>query len=642
MDMNTKAELAYILELLKIEEEEDVRRYKELVLQKPLKERINAGLSWFPNELIRLSIGLGEKIVLELGINRQTKSQSLQTGAVVAVFGMISGQEIGRVNGVLAAIHKNKVKVMLSTDQIPSWLRDTQLGIDLVFDDKTYKEMRKAVELVMNPGKNLRLAALREAMLGNSTPQQRDWYASFHDPEFNPSQNKAIQFALEAEDVALIHGPPGTGKTTTLVRIIQEIVLREHQTLVCAPSNTAVDLLATRCYEKGLKVLRIGNPARVDERLHSLTLEGQIQAHPDYSNLRKLRKDSEQVRNQALKFKRNFGEAERKRRQELLKEARELKDLSHQLEDYIIFHLLQHSEVIVSTLTGAASNILKGKKFHTVCIDEAAQALAPASWIPILRASRVIFAGDHQQLPPTVKSMKAEKGGLGKTLFETIIKRKQVSVMLKQQYRMHEEIMRFSGQQFYENEIVADASVKQELLHSDIPALSFIDTAGCGFDEVKTATDQSTSNPEEAQLLLRHLALLINEISDKVPSLLENELSIGIISPYRGQVRRLKEQVRDSPMLTSHLERIQVHTVDGFQGQERDVIYISLVRSNAKGEIGFLKDIRRMNVALTRAKKRLVVVGDSGTLTKHPFYAAFMAYAEEIGAYQSAWEFMEY
>lgn len=639
--MNPQEKIQHLLRLLEIERKEDLKQYREKVLSKSLKERCEKGVSWYPAELKHLSIGLGEKLVIEVERTVANTPHSLQTGAMVAVFGILSDQEVGRVHGVITKLHRQKMRIALGIELIPEWLHHAKLGIDLDFDDKTYKEMKHVLHQVEKPKDNRRLGELRDVLFGKVKPVYRKWEVIYKNPWLNASQNRAIQLALESQDVALIHGPPGTGKTTTLVAAIEEISHHEHQILVCAPSNTAVDLLTEKCHEKGLSVLRIGNPARVDETLHKLTLDGSIQQHPDYTILKKLRRDAEKIRTQALKFKRKFGGAERQERNNRMKEAREIKKMAHQLEDYIIHSILNNAQVICATLTGAANTVLGKKQFHTVCIDEAAQALTPACWIPISRAKRVILAGDHWQLPPTVKAVEAEKGGLSKTLFEEIMEMEGTSVMLEKQYRMHEYIMRFSARRFYQNKLYADVSVKDQQLGLNFPAVEYIDTAGCGCEEQKNEETLSTSNPEEAQLMLRHLAILINQLAAEEPDTFEGDFSIGVIAPYKAQVRYLRESLNESPMLSDYAAWISINTVDGFQGQERDVIYISLVRSNQKGEIGFLGDIRRMNVALTRARKKLVVVGDSATLGNHPFYQAFIEYAEEIGAYRSAWELME-
>ncbi|MEO0584841.1 MAG: AAA domain-containing protein [Bacteroidota bacterium] len=642
--MNSKEKIEHLQDLLELERQEDLRQYKEKVLKRTLKERIQKGVTWFPVFLRRMYFGLGDRLVIEVERSESKKKvdSGFQSGAVVAVFGMDMDQMSGRLTGVIAALQKNSMKIALSTDNIPDWLPHSKLGIDLEFDDKTYQEMKRALVEIKEPKKNERLKELREVLFGERKPEFHDWSIQLEHPQLNPSQNKAVQRALEAKDVAIIHGPPGTGKTTTMVHTIQEVLLHEHQVMICAASNTAVDLLTLKCIELGMDVVRLGNPARVDEELLKHTLDGAVANHPDYNALKKLRKDVEDARKRAHKFKRKYGSREYHKRKELLRDAREMKALAHQLEDYILHQVINRTPIIACTLTGASSKVLGRKSFHTVFIDEAGQALTPASCIPLLRCNRVIMAGDHLQLPPTVKSMEAEKKGLSTTLFEEVVeKHPETSVMLEQQYRMNEQIMRFSGLQFYENRLIADASVKDHQLTENFPPVAFIDTAGCGFNEKKNPETLSTGNPDEAQLLLRHLALMFMKLESEAPDTLNASFSVGVIAPYKQQVQILKQQLGSSPMLSSFKQYITINTVDGFQGQERDVIYISLVRSNKRGEIGFLQDIRRMNVALTRARKRLVVIGDSATLGSHHFYEDFFNYIDKIGAYHSAWELME-
>ena len=640
--MNTDTQLNQLLEWLELERKEDLRQYRQMVQRRTLKERVQKGVSWYPVTIKTVSIGTGEKIVLELEHGAKVSgNQAMQTGSVVAVFGMAYEEELGRKTGVISYLRRDVMRVVLTTEQIPDWLYGTKLGIDLEFDDSTYREMEKAVNTVREAKKHSRLAELRDVLIGGNTPSFHQWEIHYQNPDLNPSQNEAVQKCLESLDVAVIHGPPGTGKTTTLVQVIKETLRREHQVLVCAASNTAVDLLVLKCLEQGLEVVRLGNPARVEEALQLHTLDGAITQHDDYKMLRKIRKDAEGIRKQALKYKRHFGGEERQKRKRLMKEARDLKDAAYKLEDYILHQILNGTQVVAATLSGAASSLLGSKRFHTVFIDEAAQALEPSCWIPILRSGRVIFAGDHFQLPPTVKSLEAAKGGLSRTLMEKVIdSRPEVAVMLDTQYRMNEAIMGFSGQRFYEGNLKAHKKVKHHRIGPNFEPVIFIDTAGCGFEERKNPETLSTCNPEEANLLLKHLALLFNQIEAEVPSVLEQAFSVGIIAPYKEQVKKLKDQLLDSPLLSSYVEYISVNTVDGFQGQEREVIYISLTRSNSKGEIGFLKDVRRMNVALTRARKQLVVVGDSATLGEHPFYAAMLSYMEQIGAYRTAWEWI--
>lgn len=632
--------------LLDIEKEEDLRLYHEQVLRRSLKERCETGVAWYPLAIQRVSYGIGEKVVLDVERTTQlNRHHQLSSGSQVLLFGMADDKNVGDCTGVVYSVHENKMRIILATDSVPAWLYGGKVGVNISFDDRTYREMRQALERAHNARDN-RLSDFRELLMGNAKPKFRKWDYEYTHPTLNQSQRRAVQHALEAEDIAIVHGPPGTGKTTTLVQIIKETVARERRVLVCAASNTAVDLLALRCAADGMKVVRLGNPARVDEELHYLTLDIAMTRHEDWDSLKKLKREAEDMRKEAGKWKRNFTQEMREKRSDLYREAAELSKMLRTLEDYILHQTIHRAEVVATTLTGASSDLLDSVKFHTVFIDEAAQALTPACWIALGRAERVVFAGDHCQLPPTVKSIKAEREGLGSTLFEEIIHQKpETATMLEEQYRMNEAIMRFSSRQFYHDALKAAAHVRHWLLMPDSPAVEFVDTAGCGFDERADGETQSSYNPEEAHLLLRHLAVLLNEAEAYAanPSgepLVVGNVSVAVISPYKAQIRTLKEQFYNSPLLTTYAPQVSINTVDGFQGQERDVVYISLVRSNKRGEIGFLQDTRRMNVALTRARKKLVVVGDSGTLAQHPFYAAFLDYMDEIGAYRSAWEWL--
>ncbi|MFN0201643.1 MAG: AAA domain-containing protein [Bacteroidia bacterium] len=639
--MNSTEKISHYQKLLKIEQEEDRVQYQENVAKRSLKEQCANGVAWFPLAMKRMYIGMAERIVME--VERTThlgRQHVFQTGSLISLFGVENEKPIGMIHGVVQFIKGNEMKIVLNTDDFPSQITGLRMGVSLDFDDKTYKEMYSALDHLQLAKKDTRLAELREVLWGTKEPKFSKWQIPYEHQYLNQSQCRAVQKCLEAHDVAIIHGPPGTGKTTTLVQVILETVMREQQVLVCAASNTAVDLLVLKCSEKGMNVIRLGNPARVEEELQHQTLDARITQHQDYSALKKIRKEAETVRTKASKFKRNFGSEERRERKELFEEAKELQEHAKKLEEYILYQVMNQAQVIACTLAGAAHSILGKRRFSTVFIDEAGQALAPACWIPILRADRVIFAGDHLQLPPTVKSMEADRGGLSLTLFEDCMNNKNADVMLDVQYRMHQYIMQFSAKWFYEAQLKAAEMVKYRGLSPDIFPMEFVDTAGCGYEEQKNPETGSTSNPEEAQLVLRHLAILLNEIEATCPEILQPEFSIGVISPYKEQVQTLREQTWNSPFFNRYMPHLTINTVDGFQGQERDIIYISLVRSNPNGEIGFLKDTRRMNVALTRARKKLVVIGDSGTLGENKFYQHFLNYIDSIGAYKSAYEFM--
>ena len=627
--------------LLEIEREEDARQYREEVLKRSLTARRKSGVSWYPVELLRTRIGTGERFIVEVARNDDApQGGAIQSGSMVSLFVLGPNEkETHRVEGVVYHIRGRNMKVVLNGHDLPFWIKQGHLGVNLEFDDRTYRDMITAVKKTKEAEKN-RLAELRTILLGDKEPGFHDWEYEFSHPVLNRSQEKAVQLVLETEDVGIIHGPPGTGKTTTLAHAIVEVCKRERQVLVCAPSNAAADLLTMRCAEQGLQVLRIGNPARVEEELHHHTLDETISRHPDYANLRKMRRESENIFKRANKQKRGLSSDAYRRRRELLQEAKSFRDYAKTLESYILDQVVDQAQVITCTLTGAGHKLIRNRKFGTLFIDEAAQALTPACWIPIGLAKRVILAGDDCQLPPTVKAVEAIREGLGTTLFEQVHKQyPKAAAMLKEQYRMHRDIMTFSSRHFYDNALQPATGVGFWTLGPDFAPVEFVDTAGCGFDEKKNHR-LSTLNPDEAGLVLKHLALLLNKLEKEVPGTFEKPFSIGIIAPYKAQVYVLRQQLHASPMLSSYLQYIEINTVDGFQGQERDVIYISLTRSNSKGEIGFLGDERRMNVAMTRARKKLVIVGDSATLGRHKFFGSLLDYMDEIEAHATAWEYI--
>lgn len=635
---------AHLLRLLEMEMQEDLRQYRQQVKETPLHERKKKGLTWYPVTITASEIGAGEQLSVSLERTKQLDEPSrFQVGDSVALFQNLPNENTkNSLNGVITALWRNNMRISFATDDLPDWVDEGNLGIDWLFDTASYKEMELALKRAAEAGNTLS-GRLREILLGEKQAEfEQELPAYLEVKSLNPSQNKAIKQVLAAHSLAIIHGPPGTGKTTTLTEAIKLTLQQEKQVLVTAPSNAAVDLLTEKLLQKGLRVLRIGNPARIDENLINHTLDGQVVQHPEGKNLRKLRRDADEFRRMAHKYKRNFGKDEREQRKLLFAEAHKMLDDAKRIEQYIAESVLNKAQVITATLVGAANQAIRNRRFRTVFIDEAVQALEPACWIPILKAERVIFAGDHCQLPPTVKSYEAAKAGLAETLFEKVIRQQKADVMLQTQYRMNEKIMNFSNRQFYKGELEAHKSVKTHTLKEKDEMLSqaveFIDLAGCGFEE-KTNAEASKYNPEEADLLIRHLIQLLQYIQNISPEVFTEVFSIGVISPYSAQVNYLTETIRQHPDLQEYQSFIQINSIDGFQGQEKDVIYISLVRSNEKGEIGFLSDTRRMNVALTRARKKLVVLGDSATLASHPFYQSFLNYIEEIQAYKSAWDF---
>lgn len=521
------------------------------------------------------------------------------------------------------------------------------IGVQLSFDETSYKLMFEALDRVMK-AKNNRLAYLRDLFYSH----QKAGRFSFEPMKFpwlNPTQERAVNEVLWAKDVAIVHGPPGTGKTTTLVEAINETLMRESQVLVCAQSNMAVDWISEKLVDRGINVLRIGNPTRVNDKMLGFTYERRFESHADYPQLWAIRKAIRELRKNRKKGSENYHQ-----------KMDRLKSRAAEIELRINAELFGEARVIACTLVGSAHHLLEGMKFGTLFIDEAAQALEAACWIPMKRASRVILAGDHCQLPPTVKSIAALRAGLGKTLMERIAENKpEVVTLLKIQYRMNDEIMRFSSDWFYGGKVESAPQIKyRSVLDYDHP-ITWIDTSNEenqitieGEDAPEDSASASSSvsaanqnsdlnfkeqfvgesfgriNKAEAELTLLTLAEYFTKIGKQ--RVLEERIDVGIISPYRAQVQYLKKLIKKYEFFKPYRRLISVNTVDGFQGQERDVILISLVRSNDEGQIGFLKDLRRMNVAMTRARMKLIILGNKDTMTKHPFYKKLWEYVEAI------------
>lgn len=642
--MHQKLErLLQLRKLLKIEREEDLTQYQASFARNNINYRKETGVSWYPVIITNTEIGLGEYLTIDIERSTNLNEPHQFSGGKMAGLFSNTHQDAEPINGTIKVLGPNKLRLSLTVDELPDWCDDGKLGINLLFDEASYREMDIAMEKVINASHG-RLAELRDILYGIKAATFEKIEEPIQLSGLNTSQNEAVQKILSAQDIAIIHGPPGTGKTTTLVQAIIETLKLERQVLVCSSSNTAVDLLTEKLHRAGVNVLRLGNPARISEEVLSNTLDAKIAAHPSYKELRNYRKMAEEYFRMAGKYKRTFGREEREQRQLFYQEARKILKDADVLENYILSEQFDKAQVIACTPVVSAGRLMRDKQFSTLFMDEAAQALEPMSWIPITRSNKVVFAGDHFQLPPTVKSKKAEAEGLKETLFERGMQMKDVSVMLNIQYRMHEQIMHFSNQKFYKGNLRADTSVKDRLLSSNLDetllhsAVEFIDTAGCGYTEIVNPESLSISNPEEAHLLVKHLKLLLEQYGQVKRE--EDMIRLGLISPYKEQVQYLTNKVTEDEELKSYLPQIAIKTIDGFQGQEKDVIYISMVRSNDTKEIGFLNDIRRMNVALTRAKKKLVVIGDSALLGNYPFYKDFLDYIESIGAYKSAWEFM--
>lgn len=490
---------------------------------------------------------------------------------------------------------------------------EENVGVQLYFDETTYRLMFEALDRVIN-AKGNRLAYLRDLFASRQKAETFS-FDPIRFPWLNPAQEQAVNNVLRAKDVAIVHGPPGTGKTTTLVEAIYETLRRENQVLVCAQSNMAVDWISERLVDRGVNVLRIGNPTKVNDKMLSFTYERRFADHPDYPQLWSIREAIRKLR-QNRKRRRDEGYHQKIER---------LKSRATELEIRINAELFGEARVIASTLAGSASRLLVGQKFGTLFIDEAAQALEPACWIAIRRASRVVLAGDHCQLPPTVKSIEALRGGLGTTLMERIVCQKpDVVTLLKTQYRMNEQIMRFSSDWFYGGMVEAAPQIRfRGILDFDNP-MAWIDTADVEGKEEFVGESFGRINRAEAQLTLDTLQEYFTKIGKQ--RILDERIDVGVISPYRAQVQLLRRLIKKKEFFKPYRGLISVNTVDGFQGQERDIIVISLVRANADGQIGFLSDLRRMNVAITRARMKLIILGDVQTMTRHPFYKKLYEY----------------
>lgn len=636
---NIQDELKMLVNLLHQEKEEDLKQYRQKMASTSLKERRKSGVCWYPVDISSTKFDTGERLIVKVARQPEhTDAHMFQSGKLVSLFsnGAGLGDHEDAVSGVVNNANKKEMMITINADDVPSWVHQGQLGVQLLFDENAYREMDKALNQLIK-AKDGRINDLKEILLGQRGASfKSDTY--IRDLGMNESQNAALYKVKNAQDVAIIHGPPGTGKTTTLVQAIMEKLKSEKQVLVCAPSNAAVDLLAERLGQQKLEVLRIGHPARVNEENLSKTLDARIANHKEFKNLKFIRKKAEELFALAGKYKRNFGHAEKAQRRAIKSEALKHKDDANQLEYYIINDILANTQVIASTLVGTSNSNIKGMTFETVFIDEAAQALEPATWIPILKSEKVIFAGDHCQLPPTIRSFEAARAGLEVTLFEKAIKRNDADVMLNEQYRMHTDIMNFSSRLFYKDALIANEMVANWSVFPDDQVVEFVDTAGCGFYEAVDKETRSSYNTEEADLIIKHLSDYINELT--VLEKIDEVKSIGIISPYKAQTGLIIEKLTELNWDEAITHKIAINTVDSFQGQERDVIYISMVRSNDDGTIGFLGDTRRMNVALTRARKKLVVVGDSATIGQNDFYQKFLDYINEIDAYRSAFELL--
>ncbi len=641
--------------LLQLEYYTEKEAFRKLTEQMGLQRKVKRGDAWFPLQVGKSFYNSLNQTAIEVfRTSDQDIEHNFEFGRPVMFFTLRSSLKYFSFTGTVSYVDGDRM-VITVPDFAP--LLELQqstdpIGVQLSFDETSYKLMFEALDRVMK-AKNNRLAYLRDLFYSH----QKAGRFSFEPMKFpwlNPTQERAVNEVLWAKDVAIVHGPPGTGKTTTLVEAINETLMRESQVLVCAQSNMAVDWISEKLVDRGINVLRIGNPTRVNDKMLGFTYERRFESHADYPQLWAIRKAIRELRKNRKKGSENYHQ-----------KMDRLKSRAAEIELRINAELFGEARVIACTLVGSAHHLLEGMKFGTLFIDEAAQALEAACWIPMKRASRVILAGDHCQLPPTIKSIAALRAGLGKTLMERIAENKpEVVTLLKIQYRMNDEIMRFSSDWFYGGKVESAPQIKyRSVLDYDHP-ITWIDTGEeseerrVKSEEFNSSSDDASEGSEEQEnssLFTHHSSLYkeqfvgesfgrINKAEAELTLLtlaeyftkigkqrvLEERIDVGIISPYRAQVQYLKKLIKKYEFFKPYRRLISVNTVDGFQGQERDVILISLVRSNDEGQIGFLKDLRRMNVAMTRARMKLIILGNKDTMTKHPFYKKLWEYVEAI------------
>ena len=607
-----------LLDIEYFTEKEAFRRFTETI---GMARRVKRGDAWFPLRIGKSYYNSLNQLCLEVHRTQDEDIEhNFEFGRPVQFFR--SAGEAGegvtwyQFTATVSYVDGNRMVVSMPDSapvlELQNIAAPMQIGVQLSFDETSYRTMFDALERTMR-AKGNRLAYLRD-LFYTKMPAQHYSFQPMRFPWLNPTQEHAVNEVLRAKDVAVVHGPPGTGKTTTLVEAIYETLHRESQVLVCAQSNMAVDWISERLVDRGVSVLRIGNPTRVNDKMLSFTYERRFEAHPDYEMLWAIRKAIRELRQHKKRGSENWHQ-----------KMDRLKGRAAELEIRIRSELFGEARVIACTLVGSASSLLEGQRFNTLFIDEAAQALEAACWIPIRRVGRVVLAGDHCQLPPTVKSIAALKAGLGRTLMERIVQQKpEVVTLLGVQYRMNEEIMRFSSDWFYGGQVQSAPQVRhRSILDFDVP-MEWVESASEEWGEAFVGETFGRINREEAHLTMAILHRYLNKIGRQ--RLLEERIDIGIISPYRAQVQYLRQLVKRDDQLKPLRHLISINTVDGFQGQERDIIIISLVRSNEQGQIGFLRDLRRMNVAITRARMKLIIMGDSETMTKHPFYHKLYEY----------------
>lgn len=611
--------------LLRMEYEYEKEEFKRQTENMGIARKVKRGLCWYPATPGRSYYNSLNQLVIEITHTENTDIEhNFEFDRPVCFFRQSADGKITYMNFTATVSYADEtrmVAIMPGAGAVMEVQETDNLGVQLYFDETSYRTMFEALEDTLR-SKGNRLAELRDILLGTSKAGFRELYP-VRFPWLNSTQETAVNKVLCARDVAIVHGPPGTGKTTTLVEAIYETLHREPQVLVCAQSNTAVDWISEKLVDRGVNVLRIGNPTRVNDKMLSFTYERRFENHPLYPELWSIRKNLRELGSRARRGSYDEREGVRSR-------MSRLRDRATALEIQINSELFDGAHVIASTLVSSNHRLLNGRRFGTLFIDEAAQALEAACWIAIRKADRVVLAGDHCQLPPTIKCYEAARGGLERTLMEKVVSNKPAVVsLLKVQYRMHEEIMKFPSQWFYNGELEAASEVRYRgILDWDTP-IHWIDTSEMDFKEEFVGETFGRINKAEADLLLSELKIYINRISGN--RILEEKIDFGIISPYKAQVQYLRNKIKADASLKPYRSLFTVNTVDGFQGQERDVIFISLVRANEEGQIGFLNDLRRMNVAITRARMKLVILGEAETLKHHGFYRKLLEFIQNIG-----------
>ena len=620
-------------EAIEAERAQEEQYYNSLAKTKSIQERLDSGLMWWPVQINKRHYTVGEFVEVELERTKMLgNSHRMKVGNGVKIF------KEGRddiYTGVISFMRRDKLRVIIKDDR---FMHDNDIGygligVELVYDERPYKIMKQTIDNLLSSSDPKIVNLRNDVAEGRSLNGLSDYVVRKDQisSRLNASQINAIHEISKCGQLGVIHGPPGTGKTTTLVEMLVQLAKREKKILVSAPSNNAVDLLAKMLDDRNVPVIRVGNISRISDDLTHLSINEKMRNHSDWKHIKRVRIEADEARRLAGQFKRNFGSTQRQDRSAMYKEAKELKKWARELEDRLTDVILNDARIICTTLIGCSDRSINHLRFSTCVIDEASQALEPACWNAILRSDRTFLVGDHKQLPPVVKSDKAKELKLDKTLLDHLSEVAHFNFLLDVQYRMHEDILKFSNKRHYENKLLSHIDNRNRTLPEDKKVVQFIDTSGCGFYEEQNPKKKSYHNSQEYFLLREYI---LTQKEKQLP------YSIGIISPYANQVSFIRNEVAGDQELEGM--DIEVDTIDGFQGQEKDIIYISLVRSNDQGNVGFLADARRLNVAMTRAKMKLVLIGDLSTLVQNSLFRDLADFIEENDFYKSAWEYMSY